>query len=92
MKGGVVNVLGDRIVVRADGDLLLLDVIGDHDTGVGDILSGSFDSTDPLLNETKGEDIAVFLESDDAGWLLELADDELLRRVDTSDQGEHDII
>ena len=36
MKGGVVNVLGDRIVVRADGDLLL-DVIGDHDTGVGKV-------------------------------------------------------
>ena len=49
-------------------------------------------STDPLLNETKGEDIAVLIESDDAGWLLELADDELLRGMGTSDRGEHDII
>jgi len=74
MHGIVVAVSGGRVIVRVARGVTILDVVGDHLTEVGDVLSGDFASAagETLHNETNGESLVAFVgeaESDVAAAL-----------------------
>lgn len=74
MHGIVVAVRDARVVVRVPRGMTILDVVGDHFTEVGDVLSGDFASAagETLHNETNGESVVAFVgaaESDIAAVL-----------------------
>lgn len=67
MHGTVVAVIDERVVVRIARGVAILDVVGDHLTDVGDILSGEFAAAggEALRNETTGESIIAFIDGED---------------------------
>ena len=79
MKGKVVGLKKDLCAVQISSGLTIFEIIDIHSTEIKDIMSGNLENvgSETLNNETKEEDIDVFIE--DWGCSQEIADDFLCR-------------